>query len=323
MEKALTLAKHVAPASINVLLQGESGTGKEVLAQAIHNASRPDGPFIAVNCAAIPRTLIESELFGYEGGTFTGAERNGRIGKIQMADGGTLFLDEIGDMPLEVQPILLRVLEEKRVTRLGGKQSASVDFRLISATNKDLLELVRKKEFRLDLYYRLAVFKLPIPALHARGTDIIDLAEYFIAGAADKLKICPAILSAEAKSQLLAYPWPGNVRQLENAMLYALYSSLNGIILPDDLPEEITAPSNDPGQEMPGPGDCPRSKANLPKGHGETNLSIKEMEKSAIVKAMTQTNNHIRKAATILGISKSTLYRKIREYDLLDMLGEQ
>ena len=163
MARSIDMAKKLARLDANILIEGESGTGKEMYAQAIHNESRPNGPFIAINCAAIPRTLIESELFGYEGGTFTGAERQGRQGKVELANGGTLFLDEIGDMPLELQPVLLRVLEDKKVMRVGGNRYLPVDFRLIAASSKNLLDLVKNNQFREDLYYRLAIFKIYIP----------------------------------------------------------------------------------------------------------------------------------------------------------------
>ncbi|MGR6835994.1 sigma-54-dependent Fis family transcriptional regulator [Syntrophomonas erecta] len=178
--ESIEKTRKFASLDFNILIQGESGTGKDVYAQAVHNESRPDGPFVAVNCAAIPRTLIESELFGYEGGAFTGAERQGRPGKIELANNGTLFLDEIGDMPLELQPVLLRVLEEKQVMRVGSNRYIPVDFRLITATNKNLLELVENGDFRQDLYYRLKVLEVNIPPLRARGQDILLLAQHFV-----------------------------------------------------------------------------------------------------------------------------------------------
>ena len=182
--EAIALAKKFCRFDDNILLQGESGTGKEVYAQSIHNQSRSDGPFVAVNCAAIPATLIESELFGYDAGAFTGAERKGKPGKIEMANGGTLFLDEIGDMPQELQAVLLRVLEDHLVMRVGGSRYIPVNFRLVAATNRDLAELVKEKKFREDLYYRLLVFKVEILPLRQRGAEIIELAEFFIS------KIC-------------------------------------------------------------------------------------------------------------------------------------
>lgn len=314
LNKSVYLAKQYAPLEANILIQGESGTGKEMYAQAIHNSSRPGGPFIAVNCAAIPRTLIESELFGYEGGAFTGAERQGRPGKIELANGGTLFLDEIGDMPLELQPVLLRVLEEKMIMRVGGSRYIPVDFRLITATNKSLSQLVEKDLFREDLYYRLAVLQIPIPPLCQRGSDIIELAKHFAGHVArQQHKTAPAF-SDEAIFYLLKYHWPGNVRQLENVLLCAVTANRDGLIKPEDFPAEImdacthnSSPTNKTAAEFsskPSPG----------------SLSLKEMERVAIIQALHQTNYNITQAARVLGMSKSTLYRKINAYNILEAI---
>ena len=191
IKKVIEIARKFAHLDANILIQGESGTGKEMFAQAIHHESRSSGPFVAVNCGAIPANLIESELFGYEGGSFTGAERRGRAGKLELADGGTLFLDEIGDMPLELQPVLLRVLEEKRLMRIGGNRYVPVNFRLITATNKNLYEQVENNQFRQDLYYRLKVLQIDIPPLRDRSSDILELANYFIRVIAQKQLIVP------------------------------------------------------------------------------------------------------------------------------------
>lgn len=311
LARSINMAKKFARLDANILIQGESGTGKEVFAQAIHNESRPDGPFIAINCAAIPKTLIESELFGYEGGAFTGAERKGRPGKIELANGGTLFLDEIGDMPLELQPVFLRVLEEKKVMRVGGSRYIPVDFRLITATNKNLLDLVKENLFRQDLYYRLEAFKINIPPLRERGPDIIRLAKHFIDTIAKKQHLPAPALSNAAIFHLWKYNWPGNIRQLENAMLYAVNTSSDGVIKPEDLPEEIsgTSVSHD------------KVDADFklkPTRSIQNNLSIKEMEIVMIIQTLLQTRNNISEAANILGMSRSTLYRKVKEYNLLD-----
>jgi len=311
LAKTIDLAIKVARMDANVLIQGESGTGKEVFARAIHQASRPNGPFVALNCAAIPKTLIESELFGYERGAFTGAERQGKPGKIELADGGILFLDEIGDMPLELQSVLLRVLEEKKVMRIGSRQYQSIDFRLIVATNKNLLDLVANNQFRADLYYRLAVFKIDIPPLRARKSDIMKLARKFINDIAQKQQIPEPAVSNAAKYCLLQYDWPGNVRQLKNAILYAVNFSSNGVIQVEDLPEEIRQSVSS---------DSWKSKAKLKLTSQEqikkSKLSIKEMEKGAIIQVLLQTGYRMSEAAKILGISRSTLYRKIKEYNL-------
>jgi transcriptional regulator of acetoin/glycerol metabolism len=310
------MAKKFSRVNSSIMLLGESGTGKEVFAQAIHNESRPNNPFIAVNCAAIPRNLIESELFGYEAGAFTGAKTKGKPGKIELANNGTLFLDEIGDMPLDMQAVLLRVLEDKTIMRVGGSRYIPVDFRLITATNKDLLTLTKENLFREDLYYRLSVFRLNIPPLRERGSDIIQLAERFINIYAQAQRLAEPVLSNSAKYILLQYSWPGNVRQLQNAISYAVCLSSDGIILPEHLPGEILdyyissdLKTKEQREEQKIPAD---SYSHL----DETNHSIKDIEKMAIKKALNETNNRVRDAAKLLGLSKSTLYRKIKEYEI-------
>jgi transcriptional regulator with PAS, ATPase and Fis domain len=315
--KLKNLAKKFASHKSNILIQGESGTGKEVFAQAIHNESRPDGPFIAVNCAAIPDNLIESELFGYEPGTFTGAERTGKSGKIEQACGGTLFLDEIGDMPIELQAVLLRVLEDKMVMRLGGSRYIPVNFRLVTATNKNLLELVEKNQFREDLYYRISVFKLTIPPLRERGADVVQLIDYFIAKYSETEGVDKPALSSTAKYMLLQYSWPGNVRQLSNAISYAVCMSTDGIIYPEHLPDEFLRISSAPISEKNIVENEAEEIDSLPDSDGmAVNISVKEMEKEAIKRALEKVNNHVRDAAKIVGLSKSTLYRKIKQYGL-------
>jgi transcriptional regulator with PAS, ATPase and Fis domain len=233
-------ARIVSQRPINILLLGESGTGKEVFAQAIHNSYNKTAPFIAINCASIPANLIESELFGYEGGSFTGADKDGKIGKIECANGGTLFLDEIGDMPLDLQPVLLRVLEEKRITRVGGRQSIPVDFRIISATNRPLYDDILRKQFRQDLYFRLAVVNLEIPPLREREEDILLMADNFIKDTCAKFNIPLCALSKTVEKILLEYSWPGNIRQLQNAMIYAVTMARERVIHPENLPQDIT-----------------------------------------------------------------------------------
>lgn len=299
LQRTIELAKRYALVGANILIEGESGTGKELFAHAIHNASRPDGPFIAINCSAMPRNLIESELFGYEGGAFTGAERKGRPGLVELANGGTLFLDEIGDMPLELQPVLLRVLENKRVMRVGGKRYIPVDFRVISATNSNLSLMVQKGTFREDLYYRLAVVKLQIPPLRSRKEDIYSLANYFIKNTCLKIGCFPPKLSGETKKIIEGYHWPGNVRQLENAMVCAVSLAKEGIIEPYHLPDEITNPVNPSASPLP-----------------DTAMPLKELEIVAIKNAMKQADNNVGKAAGILGIGKSTLYKKLKLYNI-------
>ncbi|MBP2626580.1 MAG: modulated sigma54 specific transcriptional regulator, Fis family [Firmicutes bacterium] len=291
----------------NILLMGESGTGKELFAQSIHNFSRPNGPFIAINCAAMPRNLIESELFGYEGGSFTGSERGGRPGKIELASGGTLFLDEIGDMPFEIQAVLLRVLEDKKVMRVGGKRYQPVDFRLVAATNKDLYKMVEEKTFREDLYFRLSVLKLQIPPLRERSNDILVLARHFIQNYCRRVKLPIPQISDLVFKIVSKYSWPGNVRQLENAMIYAVNMAQGNYIYPEHLPEEILRNKiTTPTQVSFPPADI--SIKNM--------MSLRDAEILFIRSALSRVNNNVVQAADFLNISKSTLYRKIKEYGI-------
>jgi transcriptional regulator with PAS, ATPase and Fis domain len=303
MVQARKLAQRFAKSSASILLLGESGTGKELFAQAIHNHSRPSKPFIVLNCAAIPENLIESELFGYDGGAFTGAKKSGSRGKIELAEGGTLFLDEIGDMPQETQAVLLRVLESKQVMRVGGQKYRPVDFRLITATNKDLKQMVKDGLFRLDLYYRFSVLTVNIPPLRQRGRDIIALAKFFLEKHSGDNTIKHEI-DKVAQIKLMEYYWPGNVRQLENAMIYALHVCDNDVILPEDLPDEIV--KKDIVQ-------YPETKQPLLKMEQEFKVkSMKEVEENAIINTLFKTGNNISLSAELLGISKSTLYRKVK-----------
>lgn len=290
MRNLIDTATLVGRNPVNILLLGESGTGKELFAQAIHN-SHSSGPFVAINCASMPANLIESELFGYEKGAFTGADKEGRKGKIEYANGGTLFLDEIGDMPLELQPVLLRVLEEKRVTRVGGHRSVAVDFRIISATNRSLYDDVKNKLFRSDLYFRLSVVNLEIPPLRERGDDAISLAERFIKRICKRFELPPYRLADETKEIIRRYDWPGNVRQLENAMTYAVSFAKNSTITPDNLPREIWAVSDSESDQVL--------------------KEIRDMEFDLIEKVVKSSKN-MEEAAKQLGLSRSTLYRRLR-----------
>ncbi len=297
IDKAKKTAAKIAPRYGNVLLIGESGTGKELFAHSIHQEYRPKGPFIAINCASIPEGLIESELFGYEGGSFTGANKSGNPGKLEIADGGTLFLDEIGDMPLKLQPCLLRVLEDKRIMRIGGNKYISADFRVISATNKDLYGLIKQNKFREDLYYRLTAFEIIIPTLKNRGMDIIELAQYFLEKHSLKMGKAIPVLSDEVKQRLLQYDWPGNVRQLQNAIFHALSMSESDRITSAHLPRFIIEHN-----------EAKNLRRKLP--------TLNELEKEAIMGAMVYANNNIINAAEMLGISKATLYRRLKEYNI-------
>jgi transcriptional regulator with PAS, ATPase and Fis domain len=300
--KAVSMGKRFAKSPENVLIIGESGTGKELFAQSMHNDYRPHGPFIAVNCAAMPRNLIESELFGYEPGSFTGAERSGRPGKIELAHGGTQFLDEIGDMPLELQAVLLRVLEDKQVMRIGGRRYKKVDFRLIAATNKNLYQMIQEGLFREDLYFRLSVLSVNLPPLRERGNDVELLSQYFIKNYCKKMGWKLPKFSTVAANLLKTYKWPGNVRQLENAVIYAANTAQNDLIEADDLPAIV----------LGGNSTVP-STSSINSNSVQT---IEAMEKVVIENALYKTRNNITKAAELLGIGKSTLYRKLKEYDI-------
>lgn len=293
IRETVSLARRFAGCESNILLQGESGTGKELFARAIHSISRPNLPFVAVNCGAIPKTLAESELFGYEGGSFTGAERQGRQGKIEYAGNGTLFLDEIGDLPLELQPLLLRVLEDKQIVRVGGTRSIQAEFQLIAATNKNLFDLMAKGLFREDLYYRLAIFKIVIPSLRERRQDILLLSGHFLSALAQKRGIPSPTLNRAAKSILLQYSWPGNVRQLEHCLTYAASIAFGGVIRPENLPEEIRLTSA-PSEEEPAP----------------------NPEMDSIRQALQKSGHNVSDAARSLALSRATLYRKIKQYGL-------
>lgn len=300
IEKTKHLSKKFASSPFNILLLGESGTGKELFAHAIHNASRPDGPFITINCAAMPRELIESELFGYEGGSFTGADPKGRPGKLEMANGGTLFLDEIGDMPMDLQPILLRCIENKMVMRIGGNRNIPTDFRVIAATNKNIQELISQNLFRSDLYFRLSSLKILIPPLRDRGTDILLLAHHFIRKICEENILPLYELEPSVKKAFMAYKWPGNIRELQNVINAAISLADDGIIKLSNLPAEIIKDAN-------------LNEMDLFNDHTNTIKTLKEIEKKAIQDALKLTGHNVKKAAEILGISRTTLYEKMKK----------
>lgn len=339
ISKAKNLAARFAQSHENILLIGESGTGKELFAQSIHNQVRADGPFMSINCAAIPPRLIESELFGYESGSFTGAERGGKPGKIELADGGTLFLDEIGDMPLELQATLLRVLENKRVIRVGGKTYKQIDFRLVAATNQNLPKLVSQHQFREDLFYRISVLTVDLPPLRDRLGDALYFARFFLNECQIRTDGGKVELSSEAARFVDSYAWPGNVRQLKHAIYAAYYTCENGIIFVSDFPNYIVnAPESKPSEsernltpennisslnESSSSVKVPNAVTSDPPVENEVpsatpdgplpTLSLKELEVIAINEAILQADGNIAAAATILDISKATLYRKLKE----------
>jgi transcriptional regulator with PAS, ATPase and Fis domain len=299
LQKSIQLAKNVADSMSSIYLQGESGTGKEMFAQAIHNASPViNGPFVGINCAAIPRELIESELFGYEEGAFTGAMRGGRPGKFELANEGTIFLDEIGDMTLETQVSLLRVLQEKRVVRIGGFKPIPVTLRVIAATNRDLKEEVRRGNFREDLYYRLNVINIKVPPLRHRKGDVLLLADYFIHKLSPMLHLPPSKLDSEAAEALENYLWPGNVRELSNAIERAVNLAKGRAIIREHLPESLQSFSEPPEKA--------KSKG----------ASMGELEKKLILETLEEVGGNITRCASALGISRNTLYRKLRKYHI-------
>lgn len=294
----LNEAKLAAATDSNVLILGESGTGKEMLAQAIHNASkRKNKPFIAINCGGIPRDLLGSELFGYVEGAFTGAKKGGSAGKFELADGGTLFLDEIGEMSLEMQVLLLRVIQEKEVMRIGGHKVIPVDVRIIAATNKNLREEVQKGSFREDLFFRLNVMPIILPSLQERKEDIPLLVKYFISKLCNKLnkpfpEIRPDFLQA-----LIQYDWPGNIRELQNILERTLNRNTKPILSAKDLPEELFQPFLSQAKE-------------------EMEIHKDDIKKRSLIRALHLFNGNVTKAAEHLGISRSTFYRQMKKYKI-------
>ncbi len=303
MKDVYQFLKRVAPTDSNVLLQGESGTGKELAARAIHrNSPRSDKPFLAINCAAIPEGLLESELFGHERGAFTGAVAL-KKGRLEIANGGVVFLDEIGELAPALQVKLLRVLQEREFERVGGIRPISVDIRLIAATNQDLMQAVKAGTFRNDLFYRLNVLSLMMPPLRDRREDIPMLAKHFVDKYVKKSNTRGKKLSLEAMACLAKYDWPGNVRELENALEHAMVLSTSESIQPDDLPESILEkglPSNAEGARY----------------HSQ----VKELKKQLILDALEETKRNYTEAANVLGVHVNYLHRLIRNLDLKDTL---
>ncbi len=293
MRHVLELLQTVAETDSTVVIRGESGTGKELIARAIHAQSRRRFfPIVAVNCGSIPETLLESELFGHEKGAFTGAQYR-RKGKIELANGGTLFLDEIGDISPKMQIDLLRVLETKRFTRLGGDQEVTSDFRLVCATNKDLEKLVEEKAFREDLYYRINVFTIQLPPLRERADDILALARHFMEKYARAMAKPPRTFSPEAEAAMLAYRWPGNVRELENAVERAMVIGQGPTIRREDLPLPLDQDPKDP-----------------------KDLTLDALEKEHIERVLAELDGNVTRSATVLGIDRATLYHKIKRYGI-------
>ena len=299
MREVYAFISRVAGRDSTVLISGESGTGKELVARAVHtNSARKDKPFVAINCAAITETLLESELFGHEKGSFTGAVAQ-KKGKLEVAEGGTVFLDEIGELALPMQAKLLRVLQEREFERVGGTRQIKLDVRLIAATNRDLKEASRTGTFRSDLYYRLNVVSLEMPALRDRKEDIPLLAAFFAARHAEKVKRNVAGISPEARACLMRYDWPGNVRELENAIERAVVLGSTELILPEDLPDSILEESSASGESV-----------------GALHDGIRDAKKALIERAIEQAKGNYTEAAKLLGVHPNHLFRLIRTLNL-------
>ena len=317
MQDVYKIVGKTAPSDITVLITGESGTGKELVARAIHfNSPRLGKPFIALNCAAIPRELLESELFGHEKGAFTDAKER-RAGKFEQADGGTLFLDEIGDMPLELQAKLLRVLQEKEITRTGGNNTIPVNVRIIAATNQNLEEKVRAKSFREDLYYRLNVVPIPLPTLRQRQADIPTLVDFFIGRANEELGMEVSGCTESTLKLLTSYDWPGNVRQLENAIRRAVLLSADHALTPEDFPDltgDISGRENDTSLENLIAGKLHSSLAQMDVNELDDlyNMVLYQMERPLIRIILEKTRGNQVRTAEILGINRNTLRKKIQ-----------
>jgi DNA-binding NtrC family response regulator len=303
MQKILETVAQVSDLPANTLIEGESGTGKELIARAIHaNSSRASGPFIAVNCAAIPETLLESELFGYVRGAFTDARKD-RSGLFREANGGMLFLDEISELPMTLQSKLLRVLEDKEVRPLGANQGEKVDTRVLSASNRNLEDLVRSDKFRQDLYYRLNVIRIELPALRHRRDDVPLLVQHFIAKFAAGTKRQLDGIEPEAMEALRSYDWPGNIRELEHTIERAVLLGKGSRIGLEDLPPNLVANG--------------QSSIVLTQAL-TTQLTLRDLEREYVAKVLDATNGNKTEAAKILGVDRTTLYRKLEEYKLKD-----
>jgi DNA-binding NtrC family response regulator len=302
MKQLFTIIDRIAPMDSSVLITGETGTGKELVARAIHERSpRAKGPFVDINCSAIPDTLLEAELFGHQRGTFTGAHET-RHGLFEEASGGTIFLDEIDALELSAQAKLLRVLQERKLRRVGGRENIKVDVRVISATNSDLMKATAELRFRSDLFFRLRVVPLYMPTLRERDNDVKLLIDHFLRRQTERWHLPPRRFSAEAMKALLEYRWPGNVRELENAIEYALAIGTGDVLGVDDLPPDITKE-----REQNNDGLKTRSTGDLP---------LVEVERRHIIATLERFGGHQIKAAASLGIDRRTLYRKLQQYNL-------
>lgn len=319
MKEAIRLVERVAPSDASVLITGESGTGKELIAHAIHRLSnRSDGSFIDINCAAFQESLLESELFGYEAGAFSGAKGR-KLGLIELADGGTLFLDEVTELPAQLQAKLLRAIETRTFFRVGGVRKVEVNVRIVAATNRNLDSVVADGSFRSDLLYRINGFQIDLSPLRERPEDIEPLARYLLD---DVGGTTPPELDPLALDALRSYSWPGNVRQLKNCLERAVILSNNGRVTINELPPEVvrpslpatafTAPTSQPGAAV----DFSSVAGSFSPSTGSSPTSLRDVERQQILAALEQTGWHRGKTAEILGISPSTLYRRLRDYNL-------
>lgn len=309
MKRVFSLVQKVARTGSTALLLGESGTGKELIARAIHKISGRNGKLVPVNCAAIPEEILESELFGHEKGSFTGAV-NSRIGRFQMADGGTIFLDEIGEMSPKLQVKLLRVLQEKIVEPVGSTRSISVDVRVIAATNKDLRREVKEGRFREDLYYRLQVVPLELPPLRERGSDVMLLANYFMERTCDSFSQSVLQFGAGVKECFMSYAWPGNVRELENLIERLAVLNEGSAVTENDLPDYMINRQN-----MAGPVAAPQD---LPPEGVDFNQLVNDFEVHLINMALAKTSGNKKAAAQLLRLNRTTLVEKIKKKGLED-----
>jgi len=307
MREVFRVMAKVAEANATVLISGESGTGKELAARAIHRRSaRADGPFVAVNCSAIPRDLVEAEFFGHEKGAFTDAHES-RPGKFELASGGTLFLDEVGDLAPDAQAKLLRALEERKVTRIGGAKPIPVDVRVVAATNKDLFRAVKSGRFRSDFYWRINVVSISIPPLRERGQDLPLLLDHLLDRFQREMQSDVKSISPEARRLILGYAWPGNVRELENVLCRAVILCDGNVITADDLPPRIRSEEDEEETDTP---------AEELKLADAVNEAVARVEKRLIASRMARYHNNRTATADSLGISRKTLFTKMHEHNL-------
>jgi nitrogen regulation protein NR(I) len=320
MQEMCKAIGRIAPQEVNVLIMGESGTGKELVARALyHHSRRASRPFLAINCAAIPEGLLESELFGHEEGAFTGATRR-RIGKFEQCAGGTLFLDEIGDMPLALQAKILRALQEQRFERVGGNETIQTRVRILAATNQDLQQLVTAGRFRKDLYYRLHEVTIRVPPLRERMEDVAELANYFLFRFDRELGLDLRGFAPEVLERFQLYSWPGNVRELQGVIKQAMLNASGHLVLPEFLPEYLLQPAN-PATEVPATGDTfdlpAVIEALLPKANGRLYEEvIAAVERVLFARVLQVTHGHQAQASEMLGLNRSTLRHRLRTLGL-------